>query len=87
VNPDANEDHEADPAAEQRAAVTSELGDELLAHRTPQQKEIAGRIYQQLRAGSQVDDIKPLIADLSRTATRDARDARATRRTESGGAR
>jgi hypothetical protein len=87
VNLDANEDHEADPAAEQRAAVTSELGDELLAHRTPQQKEIAGRIYQQLRAGSQVDDIKPLIADLSRTATRDARDARATRRTEPDGAR
>jgi hypothetical protein len=70
---------EHDPAAEERAARADRLGDELLAGRTPQQKEIADSIYQELKAGAHVDDIKHLIGRLSRTATEDARNRGAGR--------
>ncbi|MEV6058122.1 hypothetical protein [Streptomyces sp. NPDC052107] len=66
-------DRERDPAAEQRAVPADRLGDALLAGRSPQQEEIADRIYQELKAGAHVDDIKQLIGQLSRTATEDAR--------------
>lgn len=66
------QDPERDLAAEERAALADRLGDELLAGRTQEQDEIAGRIYEELKAGAQVDDIKHLIGQLSRTATEDA---------------
>lgn len=70
---------EHDPAAEERAALADRLGDELMEGRTPQQQEIAGSIYQELKAGAHVDDIKHLIGKLSRTATEDARNRGAVR--------
>lgn len=79
------DDRAEDPEAEEKTEELSRLGDELLAGRTDRQKEIAGKIYEQLKAGSDVDDIKHLIADLSRTASQDARIRDADRR--AGGAR
>ncbi|RXS85659.1 hypothetical protein EST92_07615 [Streptomyces sp. TM32] len=61
-----------DPAAEERIAATDRLGDELLERKTARQDEVTREIYDQLRAGSQVDDIKHLIARLSRAGTEDA---------------
>ncbi|MGW1914525.1 hypothetical protein ACWCQS_28290 [Streptomyces sp. NPDC002076] len=67
------QDPERGLAAEERAALAGRLGDELLAGRSSQQAEIADRIYRELKAGADVDDVKDLIAQLSRTATEDAR--------------
>jgi hypothetical protein len=50
--------------------------DELLANQTPRQKEIAERIWDRFVAGDDVDDVRDLIADFSRTATEDARNRR-----------
>ncbi|MQY32537.1 hypothetical protein SRB17_04880 [Streptomyces sp. RB17] len=61
------------PAAGEQAEPADRLSDVLLTGRSPQQEEIADRIYQELKAGAQVDDIKHLIGQLSRTATEDAR--------------
>jgi hypothetical protein len=55
------------------AAASRTLGEQLLAGQTPQQREIAERIYHRLRSGAEVDDIKDLIGDLSYTATADQR--------------
>jgi hypothetical protein len=67
------QDHGHDPATEERAALADRFGGELLEGRTRQQQEITGRIYEELKAGAHVDDIKHLIGQLSRTATEDAR--------------
>ncbi|MFF4802699.1 hypothetical protein ACFY1U_30525 [Streptomyces sp. NPDC001351] len=69
-----------DPAAQRRAAQLAELGEELVAGQTWPQKEIAGRIYEELKAGAHVDDIKPLISQLRRTTIEDARDRGTDRR-------
>lgn len=61
-----------DPATEARIAATDRLGDELLEGKTARQDEVTREIFEQLRAGSQVDDIKHLIARLSRAGTEDA---------------
>ncbi|MFF4506480.1 hypothetical protein [Streptomyces sp. NPDC001401] len=71
---------EDDPAAQRRAAQLDELGEELVAGQTWRQKEIADRIYQELKAGAHVDDIKPLISQLRRTTIEDARDRSTDRR-------
>jgi hypothetical protein len=55
--------------------------DEMLANQTPRQKELAGLIWDRFVAGDDVDDVKDLIADLSRTATEDAEERREARRT------
>ncbi|GAA3843352.1 hypothetical protein GCM10022403_089150 [Streptomyces coacervatus] len=73
-------DREDDPAAQRRAAQLAELGEELVAGQTWRQKEIAGRIYQELKSGAHVDDIKPLISQLRRTTIEDARDRGTDRR-------
>ncbi|WP_441246528.1 hypothetical protein [Kitasatospora sp. McL0602] len=72
-------DERPDEESEERAAKLDQLGEEYLSGQTDRQKEIAGRIYEQLKAGSDIDDLKPLIADLSRTATDDARRRKADR--------
>ncbi|AJT68793.1 hypothetical protein T261_7191 [Streptomyces lydicus] len=74
-----------DPAAEERAEAADRLGEELLAGRTARQDELAHQIYEQLKAGSEVDDIKHLIGKLSRAATEDAQDRGAVR--QAGGGR
>jgi hypothetical protein len=55
------------------AAASRRLGEQLLAGQTPQQREIAEKIYDRLKAGADVDDIKDLIGDLAYTATADER--------------
>jgi hypothetical protein len=57
---------------EERQDAAGRLGEELLSGQSERQKEIAEQIYEQLRAGRPIDELKPLIADLSRTATQDA---------------
>ncbi|MER5642266.1 hypothetical protein ABT095_35655 [Kitasatospora sp. NPDC002227] len=66
-------DERPDPEAEERAAKADQAAEEFLGNQSDRQKDIAGRIYEQLMAGSDIDDLKPMIADLSRTATEDAR--------------
>jgi hypothetical protein len=55
--------------------------DEMLANQTPKQKELAGRIWDRFVAGDDVDDVRDLIAELSRTATEDAEKRREVPRT------
>lgn len=67
------EDHKAssaqgDDPLERLDAVV----DEMLANQTPRQQELAARIWDRFVAGDDVDDVKDLIAELSRTATEDA---------------
>jgi hypothetical protein len=64
-------DPDAATIDEDTAAASADYGAELLAGQTPQQQEIAGRIYERLKAGAELDDVKDLIAELSRTATAD----------------
>lgn len=73
-----------DPATERRDAVLARFGQEVLAQRGPRQRQLADAIYQRLRDGAEVDDVKHLIADLSRTAAEDHRSRKAGRR--AGGA-
>ncbi len=54
-------------AARQQRAV-----EQFATGRSPRQEEIARRIYTRLRAGDQVDDLRGLIAELSREATGEA---------------
>ncbi|MCD9880287.1 hypothetical protein [Streptomyces guryensis] len=63
-----------DPAAQRRAAQLAQLGEELVAGQTWRQKEIADRIYHELKGGAHVEDIEPLIMKLRRTTIEDARD-------------
>ncbi|GAA2490251.1 hypothetical protein [Streptomyces longisporus] len=69
-----------DPAARRRAAQLAELGEELVAGQTWRQKEIADRIYQELKGGAHVEDIEPLLTKLRRTTIEDARDRSTDRR-------
>lgn len=55
------------------------LDDELAAGTSPQQQEIVQRIYAQLKEGAEVDEVKDLIAKLSRAATDQARKGRGGR--------
>lgn len=71
---------ESDALARQRADQAARLGEELAAGQTARQRELAGRIYQELRAGAPVEDIQHLIAKLHRTTVEDARDRTAVRR-------
>ncbi|MFE6686380.1 hypothetical protein ACFVFQ_07850 [Streptomyces sp. NPDC057743] len=68
------QDSPPDPADEVRLAATDRIGAELLEHKTARQDAVTSEIYEQLRAGSEVDDIKHLIGKLSRVATEDAAD-------------
>jgi hypothetical protein len=52
------------------------LDDELSAGGSPQQREIAQRIYTRLKDGASVDDVKDLIGELSRATTAQARNRR-----------
>ncbi|OKH99797.1 hypothetical protein A6A06_22250 [Streptomyces sp. CB02923] len=63
-----------DPAFDEQLDATDRLGDELLDNKTTRQEEVTAEIYEQLHAGSQVDDIKHLIARLSRVAKSDEAD-------------
>ncbi|MEW1653765.1 MULTISPECIES: hypothetical protein [unclassified Streptomyces] len=63
-----------DPADEARIAATDQIGAELLENKTARQDAVTHEIYEQLRAGSEVDDIKHLIGKLSRVASEDAAD-------------
>jgi hypothetical protein len=69
--------HATVPAAEVsdpgNAAAAKDLGEQLLAGQTPQQREIAEKIFDRLKAGADVDDVKELIGDLAWTATVDER--------------
>ncbi len=64
--------------APQRESATPGAGrqqravEQLATGRSPRQQEIARRIYARLRAGEQVDDLRGLIAELSREATGEA---------------
>ncbi|GDY33092.1 hypothetical protein [Gandjariella thermophila] len=66
-------DRTPDPRAARVANLSRQLGDQLLAGQTPQQQAIARRIFDDMRAGAEVDQVKDLIAELSRTATEDQR--------------
>lgn len=46
-----------------------DIGDELAQGESPRQQQIAGEIYDQLKAGASVDDVKHLIGRLSQAAT------------------
>ncbi|MEV5569684.1 hypothetical protein AB0L06_06525 [Spirillospora sp. NPDC052269] len=59
-------DEQPDPEAEERAAKAGRLAEEFPGNQSDRQRDIAGRICEQLMAGSDIDD-------LSRTATEDAR--------------
>lgn len=59
--------------ADDVAAAGERVADEMLANQTPRQRELAERIFGELAGGAEVDDIKDLIGELSRTATQDAR--------------
>jgi hypothetical protein len=52
------------------------IADEMLANQTPRQRELAERIWDRFAAGDDVDDVRDLIAELSRAATEDARNRR-----------
>lgn len=54
-------------------AAAGKLGEALLAGQTPAQRDIAMRIFDRLKAGAEVDEVKDLIGDLSYTATADER--------------
>ena len=69
-----------DPAAQRRAAQLAELGEKLVAGQTWRQKEIADRIYHELKGGAHVEDIEPLITKLRRTTIENARDRGTDRR-------
>lgn len=62
-----------DPKVAQAAARTSRLGDVMLSRRSPQQIQLADRLYQQLKAGADVEDLKDLIDQWSRTSASDLR--------------
>ena len=47
--------------------------DELMSLRTPRQLEVARSIYERLRAGESPDDLKDLIADMSRVIKQERR--------------
>lgn len=69
-------DQNLDPEAARRDAVIARRGAELLASRSPKQRQLADAVYEQLLAGAEVEDIEHLIADLGRTARADTRSAR-----------
>lgn len=54
-------------------AASERVAEEMLATQSPRQQELADRIFRELADGAEVDDIKDLIGELSRTATEDAR--------------
>jgi hypothetical protein len=62
-----------DPREAQLAVRTSRLGDVMLGRRSPQQIQLADRLYRQLKAGTSVDDLKDLIGQWSRTSATDLR--------------
>lgn len=49
------------------------IGQELLAGRSPRQAQLADAVYQRLKDGAAVDDVKHMITDLSRVAREDFR--------------
>jgi hypothetical protein len=53
------------------AARAEEFCAQLLAGQTPQQRAIAVKIFDRLKAGAEVAELKDLIGDLSKTATAD----------------
>jgi hypothetical protein len=63
----------SDPKAAQVASLSRQLGDQFVAGQTPRQEAIARRIFDRMKAGANADDVKDLIAELSRTATEDQR--------------
>ena len=56
-----------------REAVAERMSRELLAGRSPQQRQLAGSIFQRLREGAEVEDIDHLIKDIHKTAVDDYR--------------
>jgi hypothetical protein len=47
--------------------IEDKFGARLLAEQTPEQKEIAGKIFTRMLAGADVDDVRDLIEQLSHT--------------------
>ncbi|SEL66989.1 hypothetical protein [Streptacidiphilus jiangxiensis] len=64
---------QASVSEERRAAVAERMSAELLAGRSPHQRELAGTIFRRLSEGAEVEDLEPLIQDLQRTAVDDYR--------------
>lgn len=62
------------------APMAERVAGYLLAARTPRQQELGRRIYDQLKAGAEVDDIRGLVEELSRVSTEDLRHRRAVER-------
>jgi hypothetical protein len=73
IDPFAEVQPPRDTKEAQAAARTSQLGDAMLSRRSPQQIQLADRLYQQLKAGAQVEDLKDLIGQWSRTSASDLR--------------
>lgn len=58
---------------QRRGAAMERIGQELLAGRSPRQAQLADAVYQRLKDGAAVDDVKHMITDLSRVAREDFR--------------
>lgn len=58
---------------QRRDAALERIGQELLSGRSPRQARLADAVYQQLKNGARVEDVKHLIDDLSRVAREDFR--------------
>ncbi|RAG85424.1 hypothetical protein DN069_11645 [Streptacidiphilus pinicola] len=58
---------------ERREAVAERMSRELLEGRSPQQRQLAGSIFQRLREGAEVEDIDHLIKDIHKTGVDDFR--------------
>lgn len=56
-----------------REAVAERMSRELLAGRSPQQRQLAGSIFKRLSEGAEVEDIDHLIKDIHKTAVDDYR--------------
>ncbi|MHA6760033.1 hypothetical protein [Streptacidiphilus sp. PAMC 29251] len=69
-----------DPSASKAARV----GDYLLAAQTDRQRNLSARIYDRLKAGAEVDDVRDLIEELSRTGAEDLRRYRAAEKQHQG---
>lgn len=62
----------SNPRDQAAAPRPSDIAAELAAGASSRQREIARNIYARLKAGADVEDVRPLIGDLSRAATEQA---------------
>ena len=64
---------ESSISEERRKAVEERMSRELLAGRSPRQRELADTLFKRLSGGAEVEDVENLIQDMQRTAVDDYR--------------